>query len=77
MNRWFVSCGLALLVLTSSMAIKTAMAGTSNVLPVPPPTGGFVLPVPPPTGGAVLPVPPPTGGDVLPVPPPTGGGGLR
>lgn len=74
MNRWFVSCGLALLVLTSSMAIKTAMAGTS-VLPVPPPTGGLVLPVPPPTGGGdVLPVPPPTGGgDVLPVPPPTGG----
>jgi len=52
MNRWFVSCGLALLVLTSSVALKTA------VLPVPPPTG-LVLPVPPPTG--VLPVPPPTG----------------
>lgn len=57
MNRWFVSCGLALLVLTSSMALKTA------VLPVPPPTPGFVLPVPPPTPGlAVLPVPPPTPG---------------
>lgn len=72
MNRWFVSCGLAALVLTSSMAIKTAMAGTAGVVPVPPPTGGFsVVPVPPPTGG-VVPVPPPTGG-VVPVPPPTGG----
>lgn len=59
MNRWFVSCGLALFVLTSSMALKTAS------LPVPPPTPGIVasLPVPPPTPGlASLPVPPPTPG---------------
>ncbi len=70
MNRWFVSCGLALLLLTSSMGLKAAF------LPVPPPTpGAAFLPVPPPTpGAAFLPVPPPTpGAAFLPVPPPTPG----
>jgi hypothetical protein len=59
MNKLSVFCGLALLVLTSSMALK-ASVGTS-VVPVPPPwPGPAVVPVPPPwPGPAVVPVPPP------------------
>jgi len=46
MNKWFASFGLAILVLTSSMALKTAM-GAQGFTPVPPPTGGgCLLPVP-------------------------------
>jgi hypothetical protein len=68
MNRLLVSCGLAMLVLTGSMALKTAMGAAAygpSFTPVPPPTGG----------GGFTPVPPPTGGGgFTPVPPPTGGG---
>jgi hypothetical protein len=48
MNKWFASFGLAILVLTSSMALKTAM-GAQGFTPAPPPTGGG--------GGCLLPAP--------------------
>ena len=58
MNKWSVSFGLALLVLTSSMALKASV----GVVPVPPPVPGVaVVPVPPPVPG-VVPVPPPVPG---------------
>jgi hypothetical protein len=56
MNKYVLSCGLALLVLTSSMALKGAVnfapasAPGSSYLPVPTPGGGY-LPVPTPGGG--------------------------
>lgn len=63
MNRWSVSCGLALLILTSSMALKGAIGGSTGTanLPVPPPPPLQAnLPVPPPPPvQANLPVPPP------------------
>jgi len=46
MNKYVLSCGLALLVLTSSMALKSSI----GAVPVPVPGGGAV-PVPVPGGG--------------------------
>jgi hypothetical protein len=44
MNKWFASFGLAILVLSSSMALKTAMgAPAQGFTPAPPPTGGGCL----------------------------------
>jgi hypothetical protein len=53
MNKWSVSLGLALVVLTGSMALK------ANNVPVPPPLPVANVPVPPPLPVANVPVPPP------------------